>query len=431
MTIVRDELQLMKRSWVTDLIAGVTVAIVALPLALGFGITSGAGAGSGLATAIIAGLVAAVLGGSRFQVSGPTGAMTVILVPIIASYGIGVLFAVCLVSGVILVLLSFLKAGRLMERIPWSVAEGFTLGIALVIAIQQLPLTLGVPKGEGNETLIIAVNTIGHAFSDGVALSVVGFTVATLAIKIAWSKLNTRLNWRYSIPASAVAVIVVTVVAQVAHADVPTIGAINSRDVFHLNISWPGINTGQLLYFAVMIALLGGVEALLAARVADNMYSARHHYEAGAQAPHHRPNRELFGQGMATMVSGFFGGMPSTGAIARTGVNVHAGAQTRLAAIVHALTLVVFVFALAPLVALIPTAVLAGVLLGTSWRIANPHSIRENWKTTRVNQVAYLVTAIGVVAIDLIWGTVIGVLVYIVGNRLANQRSKSAKSKTP
>lgn len=422
MTLVRDELRLMKTSWVNDTLAGVTVAIVALPLALGFGITSGAGAGSGLATAVIAGLLAAMLGGSRFQVSGPTGAMTVILVPIIASYGVPILFAVCLLSGIILVLLGLLKTGRFMERIPWSVAEGFTLGIALVIAIQQLPLILGVPKGEGNETLVVAINTISHAITHGFSLVSVGFVAVTLAIKLLWSRLNTRMRWRYAIPASAVAVVSMTAVAQLSHARIGTIGTINSLDIFHLSISWTNVSLGQLFYFSMMIALLGGVEALLAARVADSMFASRQHNTSAIAIPHHRPNRELIGQGIATMASGVFGGMPSTGAIARTGVNVHAGAQTRLAAVIHALTLVVFVFALAPIVAVIPTAVLAGVLLGTSWRIANPHSIVENMRTTTVNKISFLVTAVGVVAIDLIWGTVIGVVVYIVGSRIVTKR---------
>lgn len=422
MTLVRDELRLMKTSWVNDTLAGVTVAIVALPLALGFGITSGAGAGSGLATAIIAGLLAAVLGGSRFQVSGPTGGMTVILVPIIASYGVPILFAVCLVAGIILVLLGLLKTGRFMERIPWSVAEGFTLGIALVIAIQQLPLILGVPKGEGNETLVVAINTISHAIANGFSLVSVGFVTVTLAIKLLWSRLNARMRWRYAIPASAVAVVSMTAVAQLTHARIGTIGTINSLDIFHLSISWTNISLGQLFYFSMMIALLGGVEALLAARVADSMFASRHHNASAIAIPPHRPNRELIGQGIATIASGVFGGMPSTGAIARTGVNVHAGAQTRLAAVIHALTLVVFVFALAPIVAVIPTTVLAGVLLGTSWRIANPQSIIENMRTTTVNKISFLVTAVGVVAIDLIWGTIIGVVVYIIGKRIAEKR---------
>jgi len=417
---VGAELQLMKRTWVHDLVAGVTVAIVALPLALGFGITSGAGPASGLATAIIAGLIAALLGGSRFQVSGPTGAMTVILVPIIAAYGISALFAVCLLAGIMLIGLGLLQTGRWMERIPWSVAEGFTLGIALVIALQQIPLIFEVPKASGSETLSVALETIASVFANPVHWWSVGVVLVTLAIKIAWSRFGRGVSRRFVIPASAVAVLTVTLLVQVAHVPVTTLGRIPSSSIFQVSVEWPNMGAGPLIYFACMIALLAGVEALLAARVADSMYTTRH--PDATPKPHHNPNRELVGQGLATIASGLVGGMPSTGAIARTGVNVHAGAQTRLAAIFHALALAIFVFVLAPVVALIPTAVLAGVLLGTSWRIANPQSVIENMRTTTVNRFAYLITAVGVLTIDLIWGTVIGVLVYVIGNWLQRRR---------
>ena len=416
---MRDELLTMKRSWPQDVLAGMTVAIVALPLALGFGVTSGAGAASGITTAIVAGLLAAIFGGSRFQVSGPTGAMTVVLVPIIASFGTTALLAVGLIAGLIIIIFSALRLGRFMERIPWSVAEGFTLGIALVIALQQLPLILQVPRGEGTETLVVAWNSAANAIAQGVNIVSIVVVALTLAIKLAWSALMRRAAWKYSIPASAVAVVVMTTLAWALNLPVSRIGELPASDIFHFSFAWPTIDIFSLLYAGLAVAFLGAIESLLSARVADSMAASRD----GESAGHHQPNRELFGQGIATIGSALFGGMPATGAIARTGVNVHAGAKTRLSAAVHAIALVIMVFALGWLVSIIPTAVLAGVLLGTSWRIANPRSVAEALRTTTLNKVTFLVTAVAVVTIDLIWGTLLGVLLHVIGTSVEKRRT--------
>lgn len=415
---MREELLMMKRSWPQDVLAGITVAIVALPLALGFGVTSGAGAASGITTAIIAGLVTAVFGGSRYQVSGPTGAMTVVLVPIIASFGMQALLAVSLIAGISIIAFSALKLGRFMEKIPWSVAEGFTLGIALVIALQQLPLIFDADRGEGRETLVVAWNTLAAALHNGVNVVSVGIVVLTLAIKLAWSAAMRRAQWTFTFPASAVAVIVVTTVVAVFRLPVARIGTLPASELFHINLSWPDIDMFSLLYAGLAVAFLGAIESLLSARVADSMAATRD----AKPVEHHRPNRELFGQGLATLASALFGGMPATGAIARTSVNIHAGATTRLSSITHAIALVVMVFALGWLVSEIPTAALAGVLLGTSWRIANPRSVAESLRTTVLNKVTFVVTAVAVVTIDLIWGTVIGVIVHVLGTVIEKKR---------
>ncbi len=369
-----------------DLVAGATVAVVALPLALGFGITSGAGAASGLATAIVAGFIAAVAGGSRFQVSGPTGAMTVILVPIVASLGVEALLPLGLMSGLIVIAFGLLRLGRFIEKVPWSVMEGFTLGIALVIAWQQVELIAPyVP-------------------------ATVALVIATLGIKLLWSRYRGRSRWTRGIPASAVAVVLVTATSAVARLETPTIGALPASDIFTFPGEFPTFNLGALVAPALSIALLAAIESLLAARVADSLGHTAHPDER----PTHSPNRELVGQGLASLGSALFGGMPATGAIARTAVNVHAGAQTKWAAAFHAVFLVVLVFALAPLVSAIPIAALAGVLLGTSIRIANPSSIRENLRTTWPNVLSFIVTAAAVFTIDLIWGIVIGMAVYAI-----------------
>jgi SulP family sulfate permease len=306
-----------------------------------------------------------------------------------------------------------------MERIPWSVTEGFTLGIALVIALQQLPLVYQVPRGEGTETLVVAWGTINNAVTMGINWISVAVVLATLTIKFVWSAIMHRMKWRFTIPASALAVVVMTALCTVLNLPIARIGALPASDIFHFSFNWPDVNIGPLIYAATVIAFLGAIESLLSARVADSMAESRDKTEH----PLHAPNRELFGQGMASLASAFVGGMPATGAIARSGVNIHAGAQTRLAAAVHALALALLVFGLGSLVALVPTAVLAGVLLGTSWRIASPRSIAEAMRTTTLNKLTFIVTAIAVVGIDLIWGTVIGVLFHVAGSAIGKKRA--------
>lgn len=409
--------------WRFDLPAGLIVAVVALPLALGFGVTSGAGPASGLVTAIVAGLLAGVLGGSKYQVSGPTGAMVVVLFPIIAHVGMSGLFAVGIVAGFIIIALGVLRLGALVEKVPWSVMEGFTLGIAMVIALQQLPLILGVTRGEGTETLLVAWRTLENAFSEDVNLWALSFVVLTLGIKATWSWLKHRWPKLVSIPPSAVAVTLLSFVAWVAALPVAKVGPLPSDQLLKWSFSWPDIPLGTLVYSAVVVALLGAIESLLSARVADAMV----HRRDGALDRAFQPNRELIGQGIATVTASAVGGMPATGAIARTAVNVNAGARTRLATVSHALALVVFVFVLGGVVSEIPLPVLAGVLLGASWRIANPTSIVENLRTTLPNRIAYLTTAIAVLAIDLIWGIVIGIAVYLIAAQLDKLRNRKPR----
>lgn len=397
-----------------DLPAGIVVAVVALPLALGFGVTSGAGAASGLVTAIVAGVIAGLFGGSKYQVSGPTGAMVVVLFPIIAQVGVAGLMAVGVLAGAIIVFAGVLKLGRFVESVPWPVMEGFTLGIAVVIALQQLPLIFEVTRGEGTETLAVAAGTISNVFAEGLHWWPVGFVVLTLLVKIAFSKLRTRIGALKSIPASIVAVIILTPAAVLFSAPIQTIGPLPASELFDFNFALPEIEIGTLIYAGVVVAVLGGVESLLSARVAESMVKRRD----GEISSPYKPNQELIGQGLATIGSSLVGGMPATGAIARTAVNVNAGAKTRLATIIHALLLALFVFGLGPAVSLIPTAVLAGVLLGASWRIANPESIMENLRTTWPGRISYLVTAMSVIAIDLIWGMVIGIIVNLVLSKI-------------
>ena len=397
-----------KREFVQDLVAGVTVAIVALPLAIGFGITSGMSAAAGISTAIIAGFISALLGGSRFQVSGPTGAMTVILIPVIDKYGASAIPALGVIAGLIVILMGLFKLGSLINRVPHYVIEGFTLGIAVIIALQQLPMALGVAKGSGERSLKIAYNTIEGGGFNYSAILIVGLT---LTFKFNFTRILKVLKIKAYIPASFAALLFGTLIYKVFSLDINTIGTIPRNVATFTAPSFS--NLTQLLWPALMIALLAAIESLLSARVADSM----------AHMPIEKrlePNQELFGQGIATTIASTFGGQPATGAIARTSVNVRSHAHSRLASMVHSIVLLLIVLVAAPLFSQIPAAAIAGVLIGTSIRILNPSNLRELLRTTKGEIAVFVITAIATVSIDLIWGISIGLLAHFTRNFLVN-----------
>ncbi len=403
----RHDYRFDRTTFTKDLIAGVTVAVVALPLALGFGLTSGASAAAGLTTAIIAGFLAAVFGGSKYQVSGPTGAMTVVLIPIIHSYGIRAIPFLGLLAGAIVILMAVLRLGKIINRVPWSVVEGFTAGIACVIALQQIPLALGIKKGEGDRSLVVAWHTITNALDIGINWTSLSIVALTLCVKFTYPALIRKLKIRIHIPASFVAIVVALIVVQLFSLHINTIGNI-PRSVG----AWQGneINASDfahLIWPAFLIAVLCAIESLLSARVADGMVHT-------TSEERYHPNRELFGQGIGTAIASLFGGLPATGAIARSSVNVRAHAQTRMAAILHAVALLFVALVAAPWVSHIPAAAIAGVLLGTSYRILNPRSLKESLRTTKREATVLVVTAVATLGIDLIWGIGIGIMLYAV-----------------
>jgi SulP family sulfate permease len=378
-----------------DLLAGLTVAVVALPLALGFGVSSGLGAEAGLATAVVAGALAAVFGGSNLQVSGPTGAMTVVLVPIVAEHGPSAVLTVGLLAGVMLVALALLRAGKYMQYVPAPVVEGFTLGIACVIGLQQVPNALGVPKPEGDLVLVVTWRAL-EEFTVSPNWTAVAFALAVAAVMLVGAR------WRPTVPFSILAVIAATIVAQVAglHAAKPIGDLPSGLPAPSLAFLDPGA-LGSLLAPAVAVAALAGLESLLSASVADGMTVGQKH----------DPDRELFGQGLANIAAPLFGGVPATGAIARTAVNVRTGAGSRLASLVHAVVLAAIVFAAAPLVSKIPLAALAGVLLATAIRMVEVGSLKAMAKATRSDAVILVLTAVATLALDLVYAVVIGLFV--------------------
>ncbi|WP_344660451.1 SulP family inorganic anion transporter [Catenulispora subtropica] len=384
----------MRRSPRRDLVSGLTVAVVALPLALGFGITSGAGAQAGLVTAVIAGALAAVFGGSNLQVTGPTGAMTVVLVPIVHSYGIDGVMTVGLMAGVVLVALSLLRAGRAMSYVPVPVIEGFTLGIAGVIGLQQIPGALGVKAASGGNPAVVAAKAVGdfaghpHVTSIAVAVGVAGVML-----------LGSRL--RPTIPFSLLAVVAATAAVWGLGLSTATIGHLPSGLSAPSTGFFEVSHVGALLPSALAVAALAALESLMSASAADAM----------SVSERHDSDRELFGQGLANIAAPLFGGVAATGAIARTAVNVRTGAASRLAALVHAAILALIVFAAAPLVAHIPRAALAGVLIATAVRMVEVGSIRALAESGRGETLTLVLTATVTLVSTLVNAVIVGMVV--------------------
>ena len=376
-----------------NLLAGLTVAVVALPLALGFGITSGMGAAAGLVTAIVAGVLAALFGGSNVQVSGPTGAMTVVLVPIIAEHGASGVLVVGMMAGLLLVAMSWLRLGQYVRLIPLPVIEGFTIGIACIIAIQQLPAALGASTDE-EHILAAAVDAFSQWLHTPTWAPLL-LTVATVGLILALSRRRPQM------PGALIAVVVTTVVVAVSSITVTVIGPLPSQIPAP---TLPSISLDQLSTLwipAIAVAALAALESLLSATVADAM----------TVGERHDPNRELFGQGIANIATPLFGGIPATAAIARTAVNVRNGATTRLAAVSHSLILLLVVVSLSQIVALIPLAALAGVLIATAIRMIEVSSVRALLHSTRRDALVLLITFAATLILDLATAVILGVLI--------------------
>lgn len=390
----RSDYSGLRHSWRQDVLAGITVGVVALPLALAFGISSGVGAAAGLITAVVAGLVAAVFGGSPVQVSGPTGAMAVLLAPIVAAHGAGSIAVVTLLAGALVLAAGITGLGRAVTFIPWPVIEGFTLGIAAIIFLQQVPAAFGTTAPAGRRTLPAAVEVVA-----GADWSAVAPTLAIVAMVAVLMLALPRLN--RAIPESLTAVAVVTTVVAAFALPVATIGELPS----HLRapaVPSTDLNAIRTLVGAALaVAGLAAIESLLSARVAATM----------TPSGSYDPDRELVGQGLASVAAGLFGGMPATGAIARTAVNVRSGAMTRVSAIVHSLLLLAVVYLATGPVAAIPMSALAGVLMVTSLRMVAFSTVRKILRSTRSDALAFVLTAVVTVCFDLIEAVEIGIVI--------------------
>ncbi len=368
-----------KQRFITDLGAGITVGIVALPLALAFGIASGVKPEQGLITAVIAGFLISALGGSQVQIGGPAGAFIVIVYGIIERYGYTNLLVATVLSGVLMFAMGLFKLGALIRYIPVSIVIGFTNGIAVLIALSQLRDLFGLSISKMPGEFFAQIGTLSaHIGSfNPWAFLVGGLCVAGLAL---WPRLFARgkllpalvlerrvVRMTGKLPAPIVALVSLTLLAWWFKLPVETIGSrfgelprgLPSIDL--PPISWASAQ--QVIIPTITIALLGSIESLLCARVADSMSDHKRH----------DPNQELMAQGVANVVTPFFGGIPATGTIARTVTNVRAGATSPIAGIVHAFVLLIILLAAAPLASLVPLAALAGILLFTAWNMFEGH----------------------------------------------------------
>ncbi len=377
-----------------DLMSGITVAAVALPLALAFGVSSGATAAAGLVTAIIGGVIISIFSGASFQISGPTGAMTAILVTLASKYGMQGILTACFIAGIILVIAGILRLGRVIYYIPSSVITGFTSGIALIIALGQLDNFFGVTSS-GDLAITKVLSYFTNGFDPNWEAVAIG--AAVMLIMIVWPK---KLNDK--IPSSLAALVIVLIVCHFLNPDVETVGQIPKSLFLDERLSLRGMNMAQfwdLFVPALSIAALGMIESLLCGASAGKMKKE----ELNA-------DRELVAQGIGNMIIPLFGGIPATAAIARTSVAIKSGCQTRITGIFHAVILLLSMFVLSPVMSEVPLSALAGILIITAWRMndwKNIHFIFDH--KFKSGMLKFFITMIATVVLDLTQAIIIGV----------------------
>lgn len=379
-----------------DVVAGLVVGIVAIPLAIAFAIASGVGPEKGLITAIVAGMAISIFGGSRVQIGGPTGAFIVIVAGIVARHGVHGLTIATFMAGILIMLMGFLRAGRLLKFFPNTLIVGFTSGIAVIILVTQLKDLFGITVTERTEGVFDQIMQFAAHLSqfDPMTLSI---GVATIAIIIFLPKINSTL------PAPLVAIVVATMAVWWLHWPVDTIESrfgdlpevIPAPEFLQIDLA----TIRELIQPAIAIALLGSIESLLSAVVADGMIGGRH-----------RSNMELVAQGGANMLSAIFGGIPATGAIARTATNVKNGGRTPVAGIVHALVLLLTMLFAAPLVGMIPMASLAAVLVVVAWNMGEWRNFISALRGNRYDAVVLVVTFLITVIFDLVLAIEVGMV---------------------
>ncbi len=392
----------LRRQIPKDIVSGIVVAVVALPLSIALAIASGVAPEQGLYTAIVAGFLIALFGGSRVQISGPTAAFATIVAGIVATDGLDGLIAATIIAGVILMLMGLLKLGTLIRFVPFTITTGFTAGIAVTIAIEQIKDLLGLTYPAGTVTIdaidkmTAVAQNIGTFNAQALIVGVV-----SIAILIAWPKVSKR------IPGSLVAVIVGAAMVPLLGLDVNTIG-----DLYTINAGLPTLHVPHLsldllrneLANGFTIALLAAIESLLSCVVADSMISS-----------HHRCNMELVAQGMGNIGSALFGGIPATGAIARTAANVRSGGRTPIAGMVHAVVLLAVLVFLMPYAALIPMPTIAAILLQVAYNMSGWRSFAHLCATASRGAIAtLLLTFTLTIVFDLVTAIGVGMVITVV-----------------
>ncbi len=388
-----------KKQIISDIVAGIIVAIIALPLSIALAIASGVSPEKGLYTAIIAGFVIALFGGSKVNISGPTAAFATIVAGIVATYGTSGLVIATIMAGILLILMGLLKFGSLIKYIPHTITTGFTFGIAVTIVIGQIKDFLGLTYPEGTH----AVETIEKV--EAVAKSIT--TLNWQALVVGGVSLAILIVWPYiskKIPGSLIAVVVGTAMVKLLNMDVNTIGDLYTISGDLPAFSVPEVNfelIKQLVPSAFTIAILAGIESLLSCVVSDGMINDRHN-----------SNTELIAQGLGNICSGLFGGIPATGAIARTAANVKNGGRTPVAGIVHALLLLLILVVLMPYAAWIPMPVIAAILFIVAYNMCEWRQFVRICKTAPKSDILVLVvTFLLTVIFDLVVAIEVGMLI--------------------
>lgn len=370
-----------------DVLAGITVGILALPLAIAFAIASGMTPESGIYTAIIAGFIVSALGGSRVQIGGPTGAFIVIVYGIVVQYGVANLLICTLMAGVMLLAMGLLRMGTWIRFIPVSVISGFTKGIAVLILLSQVRDFLGLDTGRLPAEFFAQIFVLWQAL-DTVNWAAVALALACLTLIVFWPK-----PWRV-VPAPIVALVAGTAAVALFGLPVETIGSRFGGIPQTLpGFAFPELTVATMRHLvapAIAIALLGAIESLLSATVADAMIDDRH-----------KPNQELMAQGIANIIAPLFGGFCATGAIARTSTNVRMGAFGPVSGMVHALTLLAIVLVAAPLAKHVPLAALSAILVVVAWHMGEWHDFRDMRRYTMNYRAILLATFVLTVVFDL------------------------------
>lgn len=385
----------LKEQFTKDLFAGIIVGIVALPLAIAFAVASGVSPDKGLVTAVIAGFIISILGGSRIQIGGPTGAFIVIVYGIIEQYGTDGLIIATVMAGLMLIAFGLLRLGALLKFIPYPLVVGFTSGIALVIFSTQIKDALGLNIEKVPSEFI---HKWGLYFTtlDTINPAAILIAIITILIAVYFKKITTK------IPGSFVAIILITFAVQIFGIQVTTIESFFGEIPQKFTFAIPDFDFSQLGYYfapALTIALLGGIESLLSAVVSDGMIGSNH-----------RSNTELIAQGAANVITPFFGGIPATGAIARTATNAKSGARTPIAGIVHAITLLLIMLFFGQWAKLIPMACLAGILIVVSYNMSEWRNFVSILKGSNFDKIVLLVTFFLTVLVDLTIAIEVGVV---------------------
>lgn len=362
-----------------DLVAGIIVAIIALPLSIALAIASGVNPEQGLYTGVIAGFFISFLGGSRVQIGGPTAAFVVIIYGIVSQYGMSGLATATFLAGLMMIVMGLLKFGNLISFIPKTITVGFTLGIAIGILVGQLKdflgLSMGAVPAEFTDKLVAYAQHLNT-----IHLPTLLIGLLALSIQIFWPRVSQK------IPGSLVAIFVTTAIVQLAHLSVPTIGDLYTIKAGLPTFSMPNISLSlvrQLLSPAFTIAILASIESLLSCVVSDGMIGSRH-----------RSNAELVGQGVGNMMSALFGGIPATGAIARTAANVKNGGRTPIAGMTHALVLLLILLFLMPYASLIPMSCLAAILIMVAYNMSGWRTFVYMLRTAPKSDIVVLVTTL-------------------------------------